>query len=143
MLGMLLISSHEVVQIEKDNVNEVVEVKGHGSLKSGSIIFKSKRHDTLWKSAPGGGKGGFILILFVDMDFVLTQKTVHEGKYFMASTCIDDLVDKRSGEVVFGTSQIQITEVSTHTNGSLLFINGNMIGNPSGIRDGVYETCFT
>ena len=60
----------------------------------------------------------------------------------MASTCIDDLVDKRSGEVVFGTSQIQITEVSTHTNGSLLFINGNMIGNPSGIRNGVYKVCF-
>ena len=60
----------------------------------------------------------------------------------MAGTCIDDLVDKPSGEVVFGTSQIQITEVSTHTNGSLLFINGNMIGNPSGIRDGVYETFF-
>ena len=60
----------------------------------------------------------------------------------MASTCIDDLVDKRSGEVVFGTSQIQITEVSTHTNGSLLFINGNMIGNPSGIRNGVYKSFF-
>ena len=74
MLGMHLRSSREVVQIEKDNVNEVVEVKGHGSLKNGSSIFKSKRHDTICKSAPWGGKGGFILILFMDMDFILTQK---------------------------------------------------------------------
>ena len=61
----------------------------------------------------------------------------------MAYTGVNDMINERSGKVVFGTSQIQVSEVSTDTNGTLFFIDGKKIGNPSGIRDGVYETCFT
>ena len=61
----------------------------------------------------------------------------------MAGTCINDLVNEWSGEFVFWTCQIQVTEVSIDVNGTLFFVDGNMIRNPSGIRDGVYETFFT
>ena len=76
------------------------------------------------------------------MDLVITRKIVHKGKDFMTSTGINDLVNKQSGKVVFGTSQIQITRFSTNANGTLFFIDGNRIGNPSGIHNGVYETRF-
>ena len=95
------------------------------------------------QSALGGCKSGFILIFFVDIDLIITRKIVHEGKDFITSTCIYYLVNKLIGEVIFGISQIQIMQFNTNTNGSLFFINGNKIGNPSGIRDGVYETYFT
>ena len=39
--------------------------------------------------------------------------------------------------------EFQITKISTNMNGTLFFINRNRIRNPSGIRNGVYETFFT
>ena len=59
----------------------------------------------------------------------------------MADTDINDLVNERSVEVVFGTCQIQVTEFSTDRNGTLFFVDRNRIRNPSSIHDGVYETC--
>ena len=60
----------------------------------------------------------------------------------MVETHINDLVNEQSGEDVFGTCQIQVTEVSTNMNGTLFFVDGKDIGNPSGIRSGLDETCF-
>ena len=61
----------------------------------------------------------------------------------MVGTSVNDLVNKQSSwEFVFGTSQIQVSKVSIDTNGTLFFINGNMIGNPSGIHNGVYKSYF-
>ena len=61
----------------------------------------------------------------------------------MAGTSINDMVDERSWEIVLETCEIEITKISTNMNGTLFFINRNRIRNPSGIRNGVYETCFT
>ena len=60
----------------------------------------------------------------------------------MSSTGIDDLVNEWNVEILLGIGQVQITKVSTNMNGTLFFINKNMIRNPSGICDGVYETYF-
>ena len=61
----------------------------------------------------------------------------------MVSTYINVLVNERSGEVVFGTCQIQVPKVSTDTNGTLFFVNWNRNGKPNGIRNGLDETFFT
>ena len=94
------------------------------------------------KHAPRGSESGFVLIFFADMDLVITRKSIHEVKDFMTGTSVNDLVNKQSGEFVFGKIQIQFTEVSIDANGTLFFIDGNNIRNPSGIHDGVYEACF-
>ena len=60
----------------------------------------------------------------------------------MSSSSVNDLVNTQSGEVVFGTCQIQVAKISTYADGTLFFINENRILNPSGIRDGVYETYY-
>ena len=120
-----------------------MEEEHHGLLKSGSRIFKGKRHNFICKCAPRGCESFLVLVVFPDLNLIITGKTIHERKYFMASASIIDLVNEQSGEVVFGTCQVQVTEFSIDMNGTLFFVNGNTIGNPSGIRDGVYETYFT
>ena len=57
----------------------------------------------------------------------------------MSRACIDDLVNERCGEVVFGTCPIKVAEVYANVNGTLFFIHGNRIRNPSGVRNGINE----
>ena len=57
----------------------------------------------------------------------------------MSSAHIDDLVDERCGEVVFGTCPIKVAEVCANINGTLFFIHGNKIRNPSGVYNGINE----
>ena len=94
MLRMILILSHEVIQVDQDNVNEFMETKFHGPLKSGYGIFKAKRHDTIPKGAPGGSENGFVLILFLYLNLVITIKTIHEWKDFMVVRGINDMVNE-------------------------------------------------
>ena len=57
----------------------------------------------------------------------------------MSGARIDDLIDERCGEVVFGTCPIEVVKVCTNSNGTLFFIHGNKIRNPSGVCNGVDE----
>ena len=57
----------------------------------------------------------------------------------MSGACIDDLVNERCGEVVFGTCPIEVVEVSANMNGTLFFIHGNRIRNPSCVCNGINE----
>jgi hypothetical protein len=48
----------------------------------------------------------------------------------MACTVIDNLVDERCWEVVFGTSMIEIMKVSADVNSALFFVNRDGVGDP-------------
>ena len=72
-------------------------------------------------------------------DLVISEKTIHEGEGLMSDACINDLVDERGGEVVFGTCPVKIVEVCENVNGTLFFIHRNRIRSPSGIGNGVDE----
>ena len=134
--------SDEVIQVDQYDIDKVVEVECHGLLKSGSIIFKAKRHDSICKCAPGGCESSLVSVFFLDLNLVISGETVHEQKDLMSSVGVNDLVNEWSREVVFGTCQIQVMKISTNMDGTLFFIHGRRIRNPSGIHDGVYETCF-
>ena len=127
--------------MDQSDMDKVMEAEFHGSLKSGSTIFKSKWHNSICKRAPRVCESSLVLVLFPNLNLVITKKNIHERKDFMVGTRINDLVNKWSGEVVFGTFQIQVVEISTYMDGTLFFINGNMIRNPSGICNGLHETC--
>ena len=79
------------------------------------------------------------MVFFLDLDLVVSGKTVHERKGFMFGACIDDLVDERCGEVVFGTCPIEVMEFYANANGTLFFIYRNRIRSPSGVCNGVDE----
>ena len=57
----------------------------------------------------------------------------------MSGACIDNLIDEGCWEVVFGTRPIKVAEVCANMNGTLFFIHGYMIRNPSGVGNGVNE----
>ena len=75
----------------------------------------------------------------MDLDLVISRKTIHEGKYFMYGARIDDLIDEGCGEVVIGTCPIEIMKLYANANGTLFFIHGNKIRNPSCVCNGINE----
>ena len=111
----------------------------HGALEGVSIIFQAKGHDSICECASQGCECSLITIFFPDLDLVISEKFIHEGKVLMSGACIDDLIDKGCWEVVFGTWPIEITEVCVDADGTLFFIHRNEIRNPSGVINGVNE----
>ena len=116
-----------------------METISHGALEGVSSVFEPKGHESVGECAPWGCEFRLVTVFFLDLDLVISRKTVHERKGFMFNACIDDLVDEQGGEVVFGTCPIKIMEVYAKVNGTLFFIHGNMIRNPSGVCNGVDE----
>ena len=64
------------------------------------------------------------MIFFSDLDLVVSKKTIHEGEGLMSGACINDLVNGRCGEVVFGTCPIEIAEVYANVNSTLFLFTG-------------------
>ena len=113
-----------------------------GTLEGGSSIFEAKGHDSVGECAPWGCECCFVMVFFLDLDLVITGKSVHEGEGLMSGACIDDLVNERCGEVVFGTCPIEIAKVFANINDTLFFIHGNRIRNPSGVCNGINEAGY-
>ena len=65
------------------------------------------------------------MILFPDLNLVISGKVIHEGKDLMYSACIDNLIDEGCWEVVFGTCPIEIVEVCAKVDGTLFLIHKN------------------
>jgi hypothetical protein len=66
----------------------------------------------------------------MDLDLIVSGEPIHEGQGLMASTIIDNLVDERGWEVVFGTSMVEIMKVSADANSALFFVNRDGVGDP-------------
>ena len=120
-------------------MNKVAKAVCHGALEGGSSIFEAKGHDPVCKCAPWGCEFHLVVVFFPDLELVRSGKIVHEGKGFMTGTCINDLIDERCGEVVFGTCPIEVTKVCANANGTLFFIHENRIRNPSCLCNGINE----
>jgi hypothetical protein len=129
MLSVFLGSSSEVVQVSDDDASEIMENISHGPLEHCTSVLESKRHDTICTSTPWGSKCSFILIRWMDLDLVVSRETIHEGQSLVACTVIDDLVNERGREVVFGTSVIEIVKVSADANSALFFVDRDGVGN--------------
>ena len=124
MLCVVLRPCDDVVETNQHDVNEIVEAVCHGTLEGSSSIFEAKGHDSVCECASWGCERHLVTVFFLDLDLVVSEKTINEGKGFMFGTCIDDLVNERCGEVVFGTCTIKIAKVYANANGTLFFIHG-------------------
>ena len=87
-------------------MDQIMKAIGHGPLECGTSIFKAERHDAIGKGAPWGSKSGFVLVLLVDLDLIVSKKTVHEREEFMPHTRINELVNKWHREIVFGIGAV-------------------------------------
>ena len=106
VLCVVLRSRDEVLKTNQHDVHKIAEAMRHGTLEGGSSIFEAKGHDSIGECAPWGCECHFVMVFFLNLDLVLSRKTVHEGKGFMSGACIDDLIDERCWEVVFGSRPI-------------------------------------
>ena len=120
-------------------MNEIVEAMHHGALEGGSNIFEAKGHDSVGECTPWGCQCHFVTVFFLNLDLVISEESVHEGKGLMSGACIDNLIDEGCLEVVFGTRPIEVVEVCVNMNGTLFFIHGNRIRNPSCVCNGINE----
>ena len=120
-------------------MNEVAEAVCHGVLEGGSNVFQAKGHDSICECASWGCECSLVTILVPDLNLVIPEKFVHEGKYLMSGTCIDNMIDEGCWEVVFGTCPIEIVEFSANEDGTLFFIHGNRIRNPYCVCNGINE----
>ena len=75
-------------------MNEIAKAVCHGTLEGGSSIFQAKGHDLVGECAPWGCEFRFVMVFFLDLDLVVSGKTIHEGKGLMYGACVDDLVDE-------------------------------------------------
>ena len=60
----------------------------------------------------------------------------------MSSRSIDDLVDEWGGIIVFRTIFVQISKINANVYNALFFHDGNRVGNPRCIGDGVDKPGF-
>lgn len=66
--------------------------------------------------------------------FDYTRRFVHERKHFIPITLINDIIYKWSGEIGFLTKFIQIHEINSYTNCSLLFLHADDL-NPIELKE--------
>jgi hypothetical protein len=75
----------------------------------------------------------------VDLNLIVAGEPIHKGKCLVVGTIIDYLVDERGWEVVFGTSMVEVMKVCADMNSSMFFVNGDGVGDPRSVRNGVNE----
>ena len=102
-----------------------MEDQGHGPLKSSFSVIKAKRHFTICKRSPRTNKCSLVLVLRFNLYLIIPGKAIHEGEHLATRTLIQNLIYKWCGEVVLRTSTIQIIEISTYADHSLLLIHRN------------------
>ena len=66
-----------------------------------------------------------MLVLRFNLYLIISKKAVHKGKNLATHTLIQNMINKWFGEIVLRTGMIQITEISTYEDRSLLLINWN------------------
>ena len=104
-----------------------MENQGHSLLKCGFGVFKDERHLSICKGTPRTNKGSLMLVLRFDLYLIVSRKAVHKGKNLTTCTLIQNLIIKWCGEIFLRIGMIQITEISTYADRSLLFIHQNEV----------------
>ena len=66
-----------------------------------------------------------MLVLRFNLYLIISGKAVHKEKNLTTHTLIQNLINKWHGEIVLRTNAIQIVEISTYADRSLLLIHQN------------------
>ena len=66
-----------------------------------------------------------MLVLRFNLFMIISIKSIHEGKNLTTHTLIQNLINKWCGEIVLRIGTIQIVEINTYADRSLLLIHRN------------------
>ena len=134
--------SSKVIQKYFNNRLEIMENQGHCLLKSSFGVLKAKRHFLICKSSPRTNKCSLMLVLRFNLYLIVSGKTIHKGKNLATYTLIQNLINKWFGEIVLRIGMIQIMEISSYADHSLLLIHQNGVWNPLYQGNRIDETRF-
>jgi hypothetical protein len=127
---MFLGSSGEVIQLCKDDTSQIMENIHHGPLECRTGVIEAKIHDTICKSTPWGSECSFVQVHGMNLNLIVAKEIIHEGQGFVIGTIIDNLLDERHWEVIFGTGMIEIMKFSANMNSELFFVDKDGVGDP-------------
>ena len=83
-----------------------------------------------------------MLVLGFNLNLIIFGETIHKGEYIASRTLIQNMINKWCGKIVLMTGMIQIMEIGTYADHSLLLINRNRIRNTLREGKGIYKTSF-
>ena len=81
----------------------IVESKVHFSLKDIPSIFQTKGNFLVCEGTPWKNKICFLLVFLLDLDLIVSRKTIHKQKNLATHTNINNLIYKGRGVVFLGT----------------------------------------
>jgi hypothetical protein len=114
----------------------------HSTLKRSTYVLKTEGKFPIGESTPRTNKRSFMLVLRSDVNLIIAGESIHERKYFIAGTVIDDLVEKRGWKVVLWTGFVNIPIINTNTYTTTFLINQYRVGNPFCQSYGINKTSF-
>lgn len=79
-----------------------MEGVGHGPLEGSPNNFEVERHFFVCKHMPGENICCLMLVLKTNYYLIISRESIHEGKYFISSTLINDMIDNRVGKLSLG-----------------------------------------
>jgi hypothetical protein len=71
-----------------------------------------------------------MLILRNNIDFIISEETIHKREYFTSDAIIENLIDEGGRKVVFGTSFVNIPIINAYVDCALFLVDRDKIGNP-------------
>jgi hypothetical protein len=132
----------KITQISLQYVFNIMEIKHHGPLKSGSRIFKAKGNLFLCKGSPRTNKSYLILVLGLDFYLLIAKKIVHERENLTSYALVMNLIDKWCTKVILRTIIIQIMKIHAYSNCALFLVHLNGIGYPFCQWEWIDKSCF-
>jgi hypothetical protein len=124
----------DVVDVDLQVVADLLlETSLHALLEGG--ILEAEWHGSVAKSAEGGDEGHGQLIGGVHCDLMVPKMRVQNAKGLIAGDGVNDLVNPRKGEWVFGAGLIEAGVVHIHSPFPILLLDQDGVGRLIGVLD--------
>jgi hypothetical protein len=78
----------------------------------------------------------------VHEDLVVTRKYIHKAEQLEPGGRVNQCIDAREREAIFGRGLVEVGEVHTHPPLSIGFLHQDYIGQPVGVVDLLDKLCF-
>ena len=108
----------------------LVEDHIHGTLACCTCILQVKSHHCVAVHSQWCSKRCILLVFRIHLNLIISWEAIHEGHSLKTAHIINHDICDRERKLIFGTSSVQIVEVNTNLNLSLLFREENNVGNP-------------
>jgi len=108
----------------------LVKDRIHCVLVCCTCIFEAKGHHCVAVHSKWRSERYMLLIFWIHFDLIIFGEVVHKGHPLETAHIVNYDIPDRERKLVFRTSGVQIAEVYTNSNLSILFRDENNVGNP-------------